>query len=44
MISERKRNKIIEEKAEKFIDVEEYRTFFFKYQTKKLPINLNQEI
>ena len=36
MISERKRNKIIEEKAEKYIDLEEYKTFFLKYQTKKL--------
>ena len=34
MISERKHNKIIEEKAEKYIDLEEYKTFFLKYQTK----------
>ena len=43
MISERKRNKIIEEKAEKYIDLEEYKTFFLKYQNKKLSDKLKSK-
>ena len=42
LINSQKINKIIEEKADKYIDIDKYKSFFLKYQSNKATENIKK--